>query len=573
MVFPLLRKHCLLLIVPILFLIAIPLIYSSIGGGVDHQFGIIDFVKESEFANVTIVQSITFTENTSLIEDVQLLDKIIAEEEERRKTMQTSTTAVPESRAKSRIRDTIDDNELLGNYSLSIRVLLIGDHSLYETFVELQRGDEFAAYHSLRLYLQGILDQLRTIFSHWTFFDNQKLDLELAKIIPIFRPEDCPLRGPIVRKSDEYFHYNLINGTRSDNINATLLSSDYFDGDFVNVTDVPEWPTNETVSHHSWRTIDGLEAVHVIRSWAEENKRILPAYEHVIVITRYDLMSQNNDSATQGMAYVGAMCSGSNSASVVEDVGGLSTVVIAAHEMAHSLGAFHDGSNANCSARNNFLMSPSSSGSEFGNNFDNAFMLSDCSLAQIENFLRSNDSACLRQYSQLSNSENYNTKFTNIKDKITESEIKKKPGEVFDINKQCKLAFGPTYGVCRRRDYYYHYISPSADKCRRLWCKDRRLRRYAPCETKAFIPLMDGTKCSQSGWCIKGKCVHNECVDINPSYCAQIPRAMRRIFCNVSSFAKICCNLCQDVAKKNNKVQPNIAKPTKKKTKWLFDDL
>lgn len=35
------------------------------------------------------------------------------------------------------------------------------------------------------------------------------------------------------------------------------------------------------------------------------------------------------------MAYVKAMCRGPNSISVIEDVGGLSTSTIAAHEIAH----------------------------------------------------------------------------------------------------------------------------------------------------------------------------------------------------------------------------------------------
>lgn len=50
---------------------------------------------------------------------------------------------------------------------------------------------------------------------------------------------------------------------------------------------------------------------------------------------RYDLLTHSNESATQGMAYVRAMCRGSDSASVVEDIGGLTTAIIAAHEIIH----------------------------------------------------------------------------------------------------------------------------------------------------------------------------------------------------------------------------------------------
>lgn len=130
------------------------------------------------------------------------------------------------------------------------------------------------------------------------------------------------------------------------------------------------------------------------------------------------------------MAYVRAMCRGADSASVVEDIGGLATAVVAAHEMAHSLGAFHDGavsytmlppldagdritrrksgdgnetdSNGDggnqtastdgesmmCSARHNYLMAPSSSGNELNANFHHAFRLSACSTRAIDEFLR-----------------------------------------------------------------------------------------------------------------------------------------------------------------------------------------
>jgi hypothetical protein len=59
-------------------------------------------------------------------------------------------------------------------------------------------------------------------------------------------------------------------------------------------------------------------------------------------------LSQANESSTQGLAYVRAMCRGSDSSSIIEDVGGmlnnypfkllnlgLTTATIAAHEMMH----------------------------------------------------------------------------------------------------------------------------------------------------------------------------------------------------------------------------------------------
>ena len=76
---------------------------------------------------------------------------------------------------------------------------------------------------------------------------------------------------------------------------------------------------------------------------------------------------------------------------VVEDVGGLGTPVrmpkamwnpsiphsqtVAAHEMSHSLGAFHDGfgESENCSVRQNFLMAPISAAHPFDPLFGDTF--------------------------------------------------------------------------------------------------------------------------------------------------------------------------------------------------------
>lgn len=54
-----------------------------------------------------------------------------------------------------------------------------------------------------------------------------------------------------------------------------------------------------------------------------------------IATLRHDLLSTAGNSGTQGMAYVGNICEKSGSASIIEDVGGMATSVIAAHEIIH----------------------------------------------------------------------------------------------------------------------------------------------------------------------------------------------------------------------------------------------
>lgn len=57
----------------------------------------------------------------------------------------------------------------------------------------------------------------------------------------------------------------------------------------------------------------------------------------------------------------------------------------------------------------------------------------------------------------------------------------------------CCLWFPACSATIQRRDFLL--LTP--DPCRRLWCKDRRQRRWAACETKGFLPMMDGSRCGE----------------------------------------------------------------------------
>lgn len=322
---------------------------------------------------------------------------------------------------------------------------------------------------------------------------------------------------------------------------------------------------------------------------------------------------------------------------MVEDVGGLGTPTVAAHEMSHSLGAFHDGSgeSENCSVRQNFMMAPMSAAHPFdaiyGDTFPNAFRLSECSLHQIQDFLNSSNSNCLwasntkpplfeqqigenagmaksrigapKIDGEKENGPKIGTdEFEEDEGMIGEGEEewnmeigidwkgkssfkserrRTKPGERFHPSRQCQIAFGPNYGLCQRRDFLL--LSP--DPCRRLWCKDRRQRRWTPCETKGFLPMMDGTRCGQGKWCIRGQCrmqvarmlgkraneneknniggmdgtFEADCIDLNGPFCANFEYSQLRSFCPISTFGRLCCASCHRIPgkKKGQKMVTN----------------
>nr|CAD2182473.1 unnamed protein product [Meloidogyne enterolobii] len=362
----------------------------------------------------------------------------------------------------------------------------------------------------------------------------------------ILRPEDCPLRGPL---------QNFISQHYLDKINTTLINSSV---PLTNSSIQLQLEKQQKQMNYVWRSLDSLVAVQWASQWVKQNEPTgnLPMHEHLMIITALDLLSHRNDSSTQGMAYVRAICRGYDSVSIV-----------AAHELAHSIGAFHDGfgesencsarqnflmtpvsashpfdakfgdtfgnafilskcshdgfgESENCSARQNFLMTPVSAShpfdAKFGDTFGNAFILSKCSKQQIEDFFNSSDSNCLWSEEEGKNlfwsilEEEFQSSLTTLtkngsntflfddENYLLEEEkqllnngnrkeeeikfLKILPGEQFNPSRQCQIAFGPSYGLCQRIDF----LLLTSDPCRRLWCKDRRKRRWGPVKQKVF---------------------------------------------------------------------------------------
>ncbi|CAD5224494.1 unnamed protein product [Bursaphelenchus okinawaensis] len=441
-------------------------------------------IKNIVFDDVQL-SKIVFFDNTTLYDDVTFLDQ----------TVQNLTL-------KSDQQDVVNATESPEiPEALFLDLLLIADLSMYYKFSELYPYNSNSAYFALQDYLRVIFDQIYSIYYRLIFFEKTRIFLRLAGTLPIFRVDDCPLQ-------------RISNANYSDTNETTHISL------------IPDFSS-----------VDALDSVHTIHDWLQEHKAVLPKYDHAIVFTRRDLMSQNNESATQGMAYVRAMCRGEDSVSVVEDVGGLTTVAIAAHEMAHSLGSFHDGAGNSsiCGPALNFLMAPQTSGNELNQNFGNSFLLSECSLEHIEDFLKSSESDCLKK------------NIARARPDVTSKRRTKKAGEIFDRTMQCRIAFGNSYGKCSRNDFSYWKVDP----CRRLWCQNRKKPRYSTCETKAFLPVMDGTACGIGKWCLRGDCIKNEnymteeCIDLREDYCRRFKQGDQRRYCVAKSIKGICCRTCQ----------------------------
>ncbi|KAI6199854.1 ADAM family mig-17 [Aphelenchoides besseyi] len=482
-----------------------------------------DFLRiETNFAGIHF-EKLTFFDNTSLFDDVTYVDRLVTEIETRQVIATNPDPTLMSITESSRVVSTDD---------FTVEVLLIADYSMYEKFREFYPEQEAVAYTALRNYLTQIYNQIQSIYSRFVFFEHSRLSLQLVDVMPIIRYEDCPLsRSPL--------QYN-------------------------ETFDVEEAFTSNTTMKTN-QGIEALSALHAIHVWLDENSNLIPKRDYTIVITRRDLLSQLNESSTQGMAYVRAMCRGPDSASIVEDVGGFATAAIAAHEMGHSLGAFHDGlgNNTQCSGRFNFLMSPTTSGNEQNDRFDNSVRLSNCSIEQIEEFLGSDDANCLRE-----------PLFIELKRVPKWSSLDFRMDNTFDRTQQCRLAFGSSYGVCTQKNPATR--RKTVDPCRRLWCKNRAEHRFNSCETKSYLPLMDGTECGNGKRCLSGTCQLNRtsgnnkrCEDVRVSYCRKFASEQNRRLCVVKYIREICCKTCKSVDIAD---QPT-GTPFKLKSKHIKNDL
>ena len=154
-------------------------------------------------------------------------------------------------------------------------------------------------------------------------------------------------------------------------------------------------------------TVPASAALHSMGQYYYHPRPGLPVHDMVVTLTARDLVGENMDRNTAGYAYVGGACIRNtrlhkiNSVAIVEDSGGYSGVVTAAHEIGHLLGVVHDGDPApsylqgpgaaSCSKTQGFIMSD--------NRRTSAGMAwSPCSVRQIRHFLRTKTASCLLNY-------------------------------------------------------------------------------------------------------------------------------------------------------------------------------
>ncbi|XP_071956939.1 A disintegrin and metalloproteinase with thrombospondin motifs 6-like [Antedon mediterranea] len=199
------------------------------------------------------------------------------------------------------------------------------------------------------------------------------------------------------------------------------------------------------------------------------------------VLTRFDIFGSS--SRTIGYASISSTCSEFRRCSISEDTG-LGLPFTLAHEVAHNLGLSHDGTGNTCETGVN-IMSPSTpSGS-------GSFSWSTCSAAGLQNFLNSGRATCLDNVPR------------NTVDVSLSAGGQRLPGQVYSPDRQCDFNFPGSQGVCRGQTVS---ILVNIENCATMFC----LRSEGSGCTTRNSPMLDGSPCGGSRWCIQGQCVPAE---------------------------------------------------------------
>lgn len=225
--------------------------------------------------------------------------------------------------------------------------------------------------------------------------------------------------------------------------------------------------------------------------WTFKNMKT-PKHDLVALITGTDMLTKQSNgkytSGVAGLAYLNGACISDNlrqqyrGVSVTEDIGGFYMGVIpVAHELAHNMGAPHDGEKGaeSCPWNDGFMMSYEGWGTS------NKFHFSPCSLRLMKKFINSREGSC--------------TTSQQISEEIPVSEDN--VGDRYTMDELCVKHTND------RGAFVDPYTGPS-ELCKSLSCVIPDPNNpYQFSIHKLSFPPGDYSACGNGGKCIDGECV------------------------------------------------------------------
>ncbi|KAF7379233.1 hypothetical protein HZH68_017078 [Vespula germanica] len=267
------------------------------------------------------------------------------------------------------------------------------------------------------------------------------------------------------------------------------------------------------------------------RSLINRSKREAPyvIYPEILCIVDYDGYRYKNELNHygkvmniffwEGFAYVGGACVVNkrlekvNSVAIIEDTGGFSGIIVAAHEVGHLLGAVHDGSPPpsylggpgaeKCRWEDGYIMSDL-------RHTEKGFKWSHCSVSSFHHFLNGDTATCL--YNAPHEDEALPRvlpgKLLSLDAQCRKDRVL--PGKLLSLDAQCRKDRGTS--ACFKDDRV----------CAQLFCFDAGSGYCV-----AYRPAAEGSPCGDGQYCLNGKCVA-EHENIIPDYTQNIPTYVRR---------------------------------------------
>ncbi|RNA19970.1 A disintegrin and metallo ase with thrombospondin motifs 20, partial [Brachionus plicatilis] len=244
------------------------------------------------------------------------------------------------------------------------------------------------------------------------------------------------------------------------------------------------------------------------RKWKNINKQI----DVAILITKRDICKSKDVCETLGIARLNQVCVPYQNCAVIED-SGLNTAYTIAHEIGHLLGMKHV-DEERCKNLNNSATQMMAAMLDLTKKTQ---VWSNCSVIELNDFLRAGDGECLFNIPSYSKSIlNSSLNFENTLEQFDDNMIKsaRYPGynNFYSLKNQCQQIFGIKSDKCDH--------NPEED-CKILWCKADSPKSNAYQCVTTNTKWADGTPCRTRGsyngdLCLNGECVNPKNKNNNP---------------------------------------------------------